>query len=113
MGCWWKSDSRVIEGAATYSWSEQDVDQIPTVSARVGDAFFPLFGARSFEGRSISGDSLRGCPNCVVLAYDFWRRAYHGKIPETVAIRGRRMRVAGILDKRFWFLTHRIGIWES
>ena len=107
---WWRSDSRLIEDAATYSWSEQIVDQTPTVRARVSENFFSLFGARSLDGRAFS--TFHHCADCVLLSYDFSKKQFGRKIPSTLLIDGRRFRVAGILDKHFWFLTRRIGVWE-
>ena len=109
---WWRSDSRLIDGAATYFWSEQTVDHVPTLCAKVSEEFFSLFGARSSDGRRFASGAFHNCGDCVVLAYDFWRKTYGGKVPSSVMMDGRRFRVAGIFAKEFWFLTRRIGVFE-
>ena len=98
---WWRQDSHLIEGAATYAWSEQRIDGRQTLVAKVSDDFFSLLGA---------GDPFHGCRDCSVLSSDFARR-YGSRTPATIAIAGKRLRVAGILDRRFWFLTRRVGVW--
>lgn len=109
---WWRSDSHLIEGAATYYWSERTVDQVPTLRAKVSGEFFSLIGARSNHGRRFADNAFHNCLGCVVLSYDFWRKAYSGRTPASVMMDGRRYRVAGVLDREFWFLTRRIGVWE-
>lgn len=109
---WWRSDSHLIDDAATYYWSAQTVDGMPVLRAKISGNFLPLLGARSLAGGRFASDSLRDCRDCVLLAYDFWRGAYGGKTPPSVAIDGRRYRVAGVLAKNFWFLTRRIGVWQ-
>jgi hypothetical protein len=109
---WWRSDSHLIDDAATYFWSDQAVDQVPTLGAKVSEDFFALFGARSSQGRRFANDAFHNCRDCVVLAYDFWRKTYGGKTPASVMMNGRRFRVAGVLNKEFWFLNRRIGVWE-
>jgi len=109
---WWKSDSRLIQDAASYSWSEAVINHVSTLRATVGQEFFPLVGAKSLGGDQFASDAFRNCRSCVVLAYDFWRGAYGGKVPGNVMINGRSFRVAAILDRKFWFLTRRVGVWE-
>lgn len=109
---WWRADSHLIEDAASYSWSEQNVDGKPALRAKVGPGFFPLLRARSSTGSPISSGPLRNCRDCVLLAYDYWRHAYGGKIPAGISIDGRPYKVAGVLEKQFWFLNHRIAVWE-
>jgi hypothetical protein len=108
---WWRTDSHLIEGAATYFWSEKTVDRRSTRVATVSPDFFPLLGARTVEGRRFASDSFESCSDCVVLSYDFWRKAYGGKA-SNVVMDGRRFRVIAVLNKEFWFLTGRIAVWE-
>lgn len=109
---WWRADSRLIAGAATYFWSERPVDQRPARVATVSPEFFQLLGARTVDGHPLANDSVERCKDCVVLSYDFWRKAYHGKVPATVMMDGARFRVAAVLSKEFWFLTRRIAVWR-
>jgi hypothetical protein len=105
----WQSESKSIEGAASYWW-RRDTVQIapgltkPVVSARVSENFFPLLGVR-----------MHGCDGCVALSYDFWQRELRG-LPVTsetsVVLGGQRYRVAGVLDKGFWFMSRQIEIWQ-
>lgn len=103
---WWRSDSKLIEDAATYVWKEQTIDGAATRRAWVSANFFPLLGARFEDGKSI----VRGCMDCAFLSYDFWRKNYQN-VPAYVEIDGRNVRVGGVLDRRFWFLTRRVGVW--
>jgi hypothetical protein len=109
---WWRTGSHLIEGAATYFWSEKTVDRRSTWVASVSPDFFSLLGARTVEGRRFGSDSFENCSDCAVLSYDFWRKAYGGKAPANVEMDGRRFRVIAVLNKEFWFLTQRIGVWE-
>ena len=99
---WWRADSHSIEDSATYLWNEQTIDGKRTLRAKVSANFFPLLGA---------GDVFAKCRDCAALSYDFVRENYHGKMPANVTIDGKRLRVAAVLDRRFWFLTRRIGVW--
>jgi hypothetical protein len=108
---WWRTDSRLIAGVATYFWSEKTVDRTSTRMATVSPEFFPLLGARTVDGQGFANRSLNNCNDCVVLSYDFWRKAYRGRAPATVVIDGRRLRVIAVLNREFWFLTRRIGVW--
>jgi hypothetical protein len=109
---WWRTDSHLIEGAATYFWSEKTVDRRGTQVATVSSVFFPLLGAQTEDKRRFASNSFENCGNCVVLSNDFWRKAYHGKAPASVVMNGTRFRVIAVLNKEFWFLTRRIGVWE-
>ncbi len=109
---WWRADSHLIEDAASYSWAEQNVDGKPALLAKVGAGFFPLLRARSIAGHPLSNDALRTCRDCVLLAYDYWRHAYGGKTPASISIGGHPFKVAGVLEKQFWFLNRGIAVWE-
>ena len=109
---WWRTNSRLIDGAATYFWSEKIVDQRPTRVATVSPEFFPLLGAQTVDGHRFTPNSVEDCSHCVVISHDFWRKAYGGKAPATVMMDGRRFRVIAVLNKDFWFITRRIGVWE-
>jgi hypothetical protein len=109
---WWRTDSHLIEGASTYFWSEKTVDRRSAQVATVSPEFFPLLGARTAEGRRFASKSFEKCSDCVVLSYDFWRKTYDGKAPASVVMNGTRFRVIAVLNKEFWFLTRRIGVWE-
>lgn len=99
---WWRKDSHLLDGAATYLWSDESVDGARTLQAKVSDDFFSVLRG---------DDPFHGCRDCAVLSYDFAHRGYGQNVPEQVAIGGRKVRVAGILDRRFWFLSRRIGVW--
>jgi hypothetical protein len=108
---WWRTDSHLIEGAATYFWSEKTVDRRGTQVATVSPDFFQLLGARTEEKRRFASNSFENCGDCVVLSNDFWRKAYDGKTPASIVMDGTRFRVIAVLNKEFWFLTRRIGVW--
>ena len=102
----WRNQSRLIEDIAIYSW--KDVPGETAQVARVSENFFSLLGARTSAGRQFARGDFSGCTNCTVLSYDFWRKGNRG---ENVVIGGRSYRVAAVLDKGFWFLSPRIGVW--
>ncbi len=102
---WWRSDSRLIDDAATYVWSEQSVTGTPTLRARVSENFFRLLGTRSEDGRNI--ESRDGA----YLSYDFAHSHWGNRPPASIEVDGKPVRVAGVLDRRFWFITRRIGVW--
>jgi len=108
---WWRTDSRLIAGAATYFWSQKTVDRTLTLMGTVSPEFFPLLGARTADGQRFANHSLDNCKDCVVLSYDFSHKTYGGKAPATVMIDGRRLHVIAVLNREFWFLTRRIGVW--
>lgn len=105
----WRSQSRLIDDAATYAWTGESPWTGEAGAARVSANFFYLLGARTSDGREFERNGLAGCRQCVVLSYDFWRRAGRRS---TVLIGGRPYRVAGVLERGFWFLAPRIGVWE-
>jgi hypothetical protein len=110
----WQKESRLLEGVASYSWKTESVKDAagrakPVLSARVSKNFFSLLGVHA---------KLDDCDGCVVLSYDFWQRELGGK-PITPEMRlvlngssGGRYRVAGVLEKGFWFLSRRIAVWQ-
>ncbi len=96
----WQSESRLIDGAASYAWKTE------SVGARVSENFFSVLGVDA---------SLKDCEGYVVLSYDFWQRELGGKpvTSETnLMLSGKRYRVAGVLEKGFWFLSRRIAVWQ-
>ncbi len=107
----WQSDSQSLEGAASYSWRKDSVrvasgDLKPVMTARVSENFFSLLGTRA---------GVKDCGACVVLSYDFWQTELRGRpvTSETsVVLGGQRYRVAGVLDKDFWFMSRQIRIWQ-
>ena len=100
---WWHADSRLIDDAATYEWTEQTVDRVRTLRGKVSENFFSLLGVQT--------NALTNCDRCALLSYNFFRENYGGRTPAEVRIDGQPYRVAGVLDRRFWFLTRRIGVW--
>jgi hypothetical protein len=103
----WQKQSEQIEGAAAYAWTRS--------IARVSPNFFPLLGARDFAGRSLEDARFVDCSNCVVLSYGYWQKEMGGRAitPGTnILSEGTRYRVAGVLEKRFWFLSREIAIWR-
>jgi MacB-like periplasmic core domain len=110
----WKHKSRLLEGAATYVWQKAAVKDRAgrtrtVVSAQVSDNFFSLLGARTAAGKRFSPGEFRDCSDCVVLSYDMAQRVPKGG---SILLGKQRYRVAGVLDKRFWFLSRRIAVWR-
>jgi len=116
----WQSKSKLVEGAEAYLWKESiATDSIGrrsrVLGARVSDNFFFLLGARSSEGRLFGRNQWASCPDCVIVSYPFWKGTLNGKrlTPETsMLLDGRRYRVAGVLEKNFWFLSREISVWR-
>jgi hypothetical protein len=106
----WQSDSHSINGAASYLW-RRDTAQVasgrpkPVATAQVSKNFFSLLGIRTGKD----------CEECVFLSYDFWQRELRGRplaAETSVVLGGHRYRVAGVLDKGFWFMSRQIAIWQ-
>ena len=103
----WQHKSRLLTGVASYVWSEND----GILDARVSDNFFAVVGVRAAQGRLFERGDAVACDDCVVLSHDYAarRRLEPGG---TLVLDGRRRRVIGVLDSRFWFLSRRIGVWS-
>ncbi|HXP88958.1 MAG TPA: ABC transporter permease [Bryobacteraceae bacterium] len=103
----WQRDTKLLEGVAVYTWSKQSVADSTgrsrqLLAARVSENFFPLLGVR-----------VPACAECVLVSYEFWRSAYRGRpLIEDIQLGGKRYRVAGVLDKRFWFLSRDVAVWQ-
>jgi hypothetical protein len=103
----WQQDAKLLEGVAAYTWSKRSVADSTgrlreRLAAQVTEGFFPLLGVRA-----------PACVDCVLLSYDYWRSAYRGRpLIEDIQLGGRRYRVAGVLDQRFWFLSRDIAVWQ-
>jgi MacB-like periplasmic core domain len=114
---WWRTKSKLLDGAATYRWRDDLVADAAghaahVTAARVSEEFFPLLGVRTSSGRTFRrGDSV-ACQDCVLLSYDFWSRNFSSRPVSAVTLGGRHYRVLGVLDKRFWFLSRHIAVWS-
>lgn len=116
----WQAKSKLVEESATYGWREElamdgSGRTTQVTSARVSENFFSLFGAHALSGRVFRRGDSASCRDCVVLSYNFWRKA-SGARPigseSKVLIGGRRYRVLGVTDPSFWFLSRRIAVWS-
>ncbi len=94
----WKHESKFLDDVATYSWRGEG----NVLTANVSENFFTLLGAHSAMGRLFERGDTQECANCVVLSYDYSKRA--------AATKG--YRVIGVLDKRFWFVSRDVAIWR-
>jgi len=102
---WWRSDSRTLDGIATYLWESQEV-------ASVSEDFFYVLGAKTAAGHRFDRDAFTCAPGpgeCVVVSYDFWRTL---KGLTSVAINGKACRIAAVTESGFWFLSPRISVWR-
>src|SRR4029077_14994594 len=55
------------------------------------------------------------CDNCAVVSYELWKKYLahsFGQRTIQITVGDRRLRVVGVLEKRFWFLSRRIGVWS-
>jgi hypothetical protein len=110
----WQRKSRLLEGAATYVWQKDTVKDAAgqtraVTSARVSDNFFSLLGARTAAGKAFKPGELRDCGKCVVLSYGMAQRLPGGG---SIVLGRQRYRIAGVLDKQFWFLSRQIAVWR-
>lgn len=99
-----RQNSRTVEDFATYTWGSALNGGLLT--ARVSDNFFSVLG--------VPAPDLKNCLDCAVLSHDFWRQRFGGKTfggDDTISLAGQTYRVAGVLDKRFWFLSPRVAAW--
>ena len=111
----WRSKSKLTDGAAAYNWKESvaGVSGHPSrvLNAEVSDNFFTLLGAATSAGRTFRPGDLLACPDCVVISDEFWRRRFASG-GASIRLDGKRYRVIGVLDKRFWFLSRHIAVWS-
>jgi hypothetical protein len=109
---WWRAQSRLLEGAASYVWKPGPIVDGSGVSADglssyVDESFFALLGARTISGHRITRADFESCDDCAAVTYDFWQR--HGG--SSVRVNGRQWRIAAVLEPRFWFLNRDIDVW--
>jgi hypothetical protein len=103
----WQRESKLLADAAMYAWKEESLTDPSgvhraVVTARVSPNFFSLLGART--------DASLG-PDSVLLSHDFWERS--GLKPDShITLGGRTYRVAGVLERRFWFLSRDVKAWR-
>jgi hypothetical protein len=115
----WRKNSKSLEDVATYRWegAPAGLTSMAAPSARVSRNFFHLLGVKTSTGRSFGGDAFDGCPDgpgtgveeCLILSYDFRRNVNAGS---RIALDGKSYRVAGVIEKGFWFLSPRIAVWR-
>lgn len=74
---WWQGKTKLTEDVATYTWKPQPAAgrSGSALNAEVSDNFFSLLGVRAIHGRAVARGDGDACPNCVLLSYEFWRRA--------------------------------------
>jgi hypothetical protein len=116
---YWDRHAQTIDGAAVYVWysslagrSRSDVQEV--AAAKVGPTFFELLRARAGSGRVFRSTDAKGCNDCVVLGYDYWRKAFDGDpniTGRTVVVDGEPARVIGVLARDFWFLDVHPAVW--
>ncbi len=102
----WRSKSHLLLGAASYVWREDD----GILDAHVSDNFFGVIGVRAANGRVFEPGDAVVCADCVVLSRDYARQ-HNLSVGGWLDLNGQRHRVIGVLDRRFWFLSRRIGVW--
>ena len=109
----WQRKSKLLDGAAPYVWNEERLrNGRAVVTARVGENFFPLLGARTDDSTLLKSGDARLCPDCVLLSHDFWERSGLNKDGH-VTLEGHTYRVAGVLERQFWFLSRDIALWRT
>src|SRR5260221_9581065 len=55
------------------------------------------------------------CNKCAVVSYELWKKYLANSLRQRtiqITVGGRRLRVVGVLEKRFWFVSRRIGVWS-
>jgi len=109
---WWRAQSRLLEGAASYVWKSGPIVDGGGLSAQglasyVDESFFALLGARTISGHRITRADFENCGDCAAVSFDFWQR--HGG--SSFRVNGREWRIAAVLESRFWFLNRDISVW--
>ncbi len=103
----WSYQGQGIAAAATYRWQRSHLaDGRSVIAARVSPAFF-----------SVLGVPLRrpARPQTVLLSHDFWTRycgADRAVVGHVLPVGATRYRIAGVLPRRFWFLSRDVQLWE-
>ena len=105
-----RQKSKTLAGVAAYSWHNASVSldggKRLAEAANVDPSFFDVLGVP--VGRLKEDE--------VFVSYDFWRHELHGdrnRVGRLVTIDGRPLRVAGVLPRKFTFLSEPIAIWTS
>src|SRR5581483_3190118 len=107
----WRSESKTIQGVATYVWRRSEPGFLNAV---VSGNFFSLIGVEAEAGTVWNGHEANPCADCAVLTHSFAISRY-GRAPNAICrsmvLDGRRYRVMGVLPRDFWFLSRRIAVW--
>ena len=109
---WWRAQSRLLEGAASYTWKHAPIVDsngwsTPGLASYVDESFFALLGARTISGHRITPADFESCSDCAAVSYAFWQS--HGG--SSFRVNGRQWRIAAVLEPRFWFLNREISVW--
>jgi hypothetical protein len=112
----WQHKSRFLSGAASYIWRDDDsVDASNRarhlLDARVSDTFFTVLGVQAAQGRVFQAGDASACFDCVVVSHDFARQT-NASLGSSFRLNGQRYRVIGVMDNRFWFLSHSVAVWS-
>ena len=115
----WRNKSRLVR-TATYRWQEEKAHLQPgrdvsVLHAEVSGDFFSVLSAAMLWGRPLLSADATACNNCAVVSYELWKNYLansFGQRAIQITVGGRRLRVVGVLEKRFWFLSRRIGVWS-
>lgn len=115
----WRNKSRLVR-TATYRWQEEKAQFKPgrgvsVLHAEVSSDFFAVLSAKMLWGRPLLRADATGCQDCAVVSYELWAKylaSSFGQGTIRITVGGRRLRVVGALENRFWFLSRRIGVWS-
>ena len=115
----WRNKSRLVR-TATYRWQEEKAQlkrgrDVSVLHAEVSGDFFSVLSVGMLWGRPLLSTDATACDDCAVVSYELWKKYLtntFGQRTIQITVGGRRLRIVGVLEKRFWFLSRRIGVWS-
>ena len=106
----WQAQTSVVQDVAAYDFSGKGLNLTGTVpeqihGVHVSEAYFRLFGARMFLGRTFTPqEDMPHGGNLVVLSYGFWKRKFGGDpgiVGRTLSLSGEPYTILGVTNQDF------------
>jgi len=114
--------SESLEGEATYVWyatwlsKETGKRARDLAAANVSSDFFRVLGVTPLVGRGLDEVTVEDGAEPFVASYQFWERDLvprGGRVGQRFEIGGRKMWLAGVLPREFWFLAPETALWTA
>ncbi|MGI9628850.1 MAG: ABC transporter permease [Longimicrobiales bacterium] len=109
----YRADTQTLEDVALWASNGAQItglaepEQVETLM--VSDGFFPVLRVNAAVGRTFTADDDRfGAPETVMLAHDYWQRAFGGDpnaVGRTITMNGTPREIIGVAPAGFTFLN--------